>query len=131
MFAILKQSFGHLLEVPEDISPGRYRSLRRLMTLLMVAVSVTPLLLLSAISHLQYTRTLGREMESPVYALARKSQAALELYLGERVSTVGFLAHAYTFEDLADERTLNRVFLSLKSEFQGFVDMGLVDAEGR
>ena len=76
-------------------------------------------------------RTLEREMESPVYALARKSQAALELYLGERISTVSFLAHAYAFKDLADERTLNRVFLALKSEYQGFVDMGLVNADGR
>ena len=131
MFARIKNYFAHLLEVPEAVSPARYRSLRRLMTVLMVAVSVTPLLLLSAISHVQYMRTLERELESPVYALARKSQAALELYLGERVSTVSFLAHAYTFKDLLDERTLNRVFLALKSEFQGFVDMGLVDADGR
>ena len=131
MFAKIKNYFAHLLEVPEAVSPARYRSLRRLMTVLMVAVSVTPLLLLAGISHVQYMRTLEREMESPVYALARKSQAALELYLGERISTVSFLAHAYTFKDLLDERTLNRVFLALKSEFQGFVDMGLVDADGQ
>ena len=130
MFAAIKNAFAHLLEVPEAVSPARYRSLRRLMTILMVAVSVTPLLLLSGISHMQYTRTLEREMESPVYALARKSQAALELYLGERKSTVSFIAHAYSYKDLADERTLNRVFLSLRSEFQGFVDMGLVNSEG-
>lgn len=131
MFAKMKNYFAHLLEVPEAVSPARYRSLRRLMTVLMVAVSVMPLLLLATISHVQYMRTLERELESPVYALARKSQAALELYLGERISTVSFLAHAYTFKDLLDERTLNRVFLALKSEFQGFVDMGLVDADGR
>ena len=131
MFATIKNYFAHLLEVPEAVSPARYRSLRRLMTVLMVAVSVTPLLLLSAISHMQYMRTLERELESPVYALARKSQAALELYLGERVSTVSFMAHAYTFKDLLDDRTLNRVFLALKSEYQGFVDMGLVDADGK
>ena len=68
MFATIKNYFAHLLEVPEAVSPARYRSLRRLMTVLMVAVSVTPLLLLSAISHVQYMRTLERELESPVYA---------------------------------------------------------------
>ena len=62
MFAAIKNAFAHLLEVPEAVSPARYRSLRRLMTILMVAVSVTPLLLLSGISHMQYTRTLEREM---------------------------------------------------------------------
>ena len=58
MFATIKNYFAHLLEVPEAVSPARYRSLRRLMTVLMVAVSVTPLLLLSAISHVQYMRCL-------------------------------------------------------------------------
>ena len=50
MFATIKNYFAHLLEVPEAVSPARYRSLRRLMTVLMVAVSVTPLLLLSAMA---------------------------------------------------------------------------------
>lgn len=131
MFAAIKNYFGQLLEVPEAVSPARYRSLRRLMTVLMVAVSVTPLLILTAINHVQYMKTLEREMESPLYALARKSQASLELFLGERASTVSLIAHAYSFKDLADEKTLNRIFLALKSEFKGFVDMGLVDVEGR
>ena len=131
MFGAVRKHFAHLLELPDAISPNRYRSLRKIMVFAMVIVSVTPLLILSLISNSQYMRTLEGEMESPVYALARKSQAALELYLGERVSTVSFLAHAYHFSDLTDERTLNRIFLSLKSEFQGFVDMGLVDADGR
>ena len=131
MFAAIKKYFGQLLEVPEAVSPARYRSLRRLMTVLMVAVSVAPLLIMSGFSHVQYMKTLEREMESPLYALARKSQASLELFLGERASTVSLIAHAYSFKDLADEKTLNRIFWALKSEFKGFVDMGLVDVEGR
>ena len=51
------------------------------MTVLMVAVSVAPLLIMSGFSHVQYMKTLEREMESPLYALARKSQASLELFL--------------------------------------------------
>lgn len=71
-------------------------------------------------------------LESPVYALARVSRRRhWNCTFRERVSTVSFLAHAYTFKDLLDERTLNRVFLALKSEYQGLVDMGLVDADGQ
>ena len=47
MFSAIKAYFGHLLEVPDAVSPARYRSLRRIMTILMVTVSVTPLLILS------------------------------------------------------------------------------------
>src|SRR5690554_5210024 len=121
MLGAIQKYFAHLLELPDAISQNRYRSLRKIMVLSMVLVSVAPLLILSLVSNAQYMRTLEREMESPVYAMARKSQAALELYLGERISTVSFLAHAYSFADLSDEPRLNRIFLSLKSEFQGFV----------
>ena len=131
MFSAIKTYFGHLLEVPDAVSPARYRSLRRIMTILMVTVSVTPLLILTGINHAQYMSTLEREMENPLYAMVRKSQASLELFLGERASTVSLIAHAYSFDDLTNEQTLNRVFLALKSEFQGFVDMGLVDVNGR
>ena len=131
MFSAIKAYFGHLLEVPDAVSPARYRSLRRIMTILMVTVSVTPLLILTGINHAQYMSTLEREMENPLYAMVRKSQASMELFLGERASTVSLIAHAYSFDDLTNEQTLNRVFLALKSEFQGFVDMGLVDVNGR
>lgn len=135
MLASLKtkflDAFGHAFEVPDEVSPERYRSLRRIMTWLMVAVSVTPLLLLTGTNHAQYMRTLAREMENPLYALVRKSQASLELFLGERASTVSLIAHAYNFDELTSGTTLTRVFMALKSEFKGFVDMGLVDDKGR
>ncbi len=64
MFSAIKAYFGHLLEVPDAVSPARYRSLRRIMTILMVTVSVTPLLILTGINHAQYMSTLEREMEA-------------------------------------------------------------------
>lgn len=121
----------HLLEVPDAVAPARYRSLRRLMTLLMVAVSVTPLLILTFLNHVQYQSTLQRELMTPLRAMVGKTRASLELFLSERVATVSLISQAYTFADLADQRTLNRIFRALKSEFPGFVDMGLVDETGR
>ena len=131
MFHRLKAYFARALEVPDAISPVRYETLKRLMTVLMVTVSVAPLLILTFISHSQYMRTLEEEMETPLAALAHKTQAGIELYLGERVSTVSFMAHAYHLQDLSHEHTLNRIFHALKSQYQGFVDMGLVDKNGR
>jgi two-component system NtrC family sensor kinase len=43
---------------------------------------------------------------------------------------VNFIASAYSFEELADERTINRVFRVMKKEFGGFVDLGLIDSSG-
>ena len=127
----IRDALRHLLEVPDAVAPARYRSLRRLMTVLMVAVSVTPLLILTALNHMQYQSALQRELMTPLRAMVSKTRASLELFLSERVATVSLITQAYTFADLADQRTLNRIFRALKSEFPGFVDMGLVDEQGR
>ena len=130
MFSAFKQHFAHMVDVPDEISPARYHSMRRIMTTLMVVVSVTPLLILSGFSHQQYMKTLENEVSSPLQAMASKSKIAMDLYLGERSSTVSFIAHAYSFRELLDEATLQKLFMALKSEYLGFVDMGVVNAEG-
>lgn len=131
MFAAIKSHLSRLLDMSESLSPTHYRSLRRLMTILMVTVSVTPLLILSVFSHGQYMSAVNQQMENPLYILARKSRSSLELFLGERFSTVSFIAYAHSFAELDDPDTFRGIFLALTSEFHGFVDMGLVDSTGR
>lgn len=126
----LRRRCRQWLDVPDAVAPERYRSLRRLMTLLMVAVSITPLLVLTALNHMQYQSTIQRELVNPLRSMVGKTRASLELFLGERASTVSLITQAYSFEDLADEHTLTRIFRALRSEFQGFVDIGLVDEHG-
>lgn len=121
----------NLLEVPDAIAPQRYTSLRRILTLLMVAVSVTPLLILTAINHAQYRDTLERELEVPLRGIVNKTRASLQLFLGERASTVSLLSEAYSFEELSQERIFNKVFRALKSEFKGFIDLELIDGKGK
>lgn len=120
-----------LLEVPDAIAPQRYTSLRRIMTLLMVVVSVTPLLILTAINHIQYRDTMQRELEAPLRGIVNKTRASLQLFLGERASTVSLLSEAYSFAELSQERTFNKIFRALKSEFKGFVDLELIDGKGK
>ena len=54
----------------------------------------------------------------------------MELFLAERLSVVSFIGSEHTFEELADERNLNRIFRVMKQEFGGFVDLGLIDGNG-
>jgi two-component system, NtrC family, sensor kinase len=131
MFEQIKIACRHLIEVPDDVAPARYASLRRIMTVLMVVVSVMPLLVLTGINHVQYQHTLQGELEVPLRGMVGKTRTSLGLFLTERASTVSLIAQAYSFDDLSDPKTLTRIFRALKSEFQGFVDLGLVDETGR
>ncbi len=122
--------FRTALDVPEEIAPERYQALRRKITLLLTTAAVVPLLILSVINYHQYRATLTREIVTPVRGLVNKTRHSFELFLAERASTVSLISQVYSPAELADERNLNRIFRAVKSEFPGFIDLGLIDENG-
>jgi two-component system NtrC family sensor kinase len=120
-----------LLTVDEDGgSPHRYNVLRRNMMILMIFVTVVPMLLMAAVNYHQYQTALKEEIVNPLRILVNKTKHSFELFLAERLSAVSFIASAYTFEQLGNEAELKRIFRVMKSEFGGFVDLGLIDESG-
>ncbi len=127
----LKDIFTHLLDIPdEQSSPRRYQIVRRNMAILMLMITLIPLALMSAINYFEYRAALRNEIMTPLKTLVNKAKHSIELFLANRLSTVNFIASAYTYEELADEKNLNRIFKVLKKEFEGFVDLGLIDSQG-
>lgn len=119
------------LEFPEEGgSPERYRLLRRKIIVLMLVITVVPLVSMAMINSHQYQNSLKEEIISPLLVLVNKTKHSVELFLAERLSAVSFIASAYTFDQLADESNLNRIFTVMKREFGGFVDLGLIDENG-
>jgi two-component system NtrC family sensor kinase len=108
----------------------RYHQLRRKLVVLMAVVTLLPLLLMAMVNYFQYQRALRGEIVQPLRILANKTKHSFELYLAERRSAVNFIASAYSYEELADERTLTRIYSVAKKEFKGFVDLGLIDDNG-
>ncbi len=127
----LKTTLTGLLEMPEEgTSPDRYRILRRNIVALMLLITIIPLLLMAFINYHQYQSALETEIVTPFRVLVNKTKHSFELFWAGRVSTVSFIASAYSYDDLADEKSLNRIFRVLKQEFKGFVDLGLIDVNG-
>ncbi|MCR5256576.1 MAG: two-component sensor histidine kinase [Desulfovibrio sp.] len=131
MLDALVNGFKRLWEVSDDVSPQRYRALGRLLSSLMIVVSVAPLLVLSWINYNQYQDSMAREIEVPLRDVVQRTRTALEVLLGERLSTVSLISEAYSFEKLASDGDLARIFHAMRSEFDGFVDLGLINEEGR
>jgi two-component system NtrC family sensor kinase len=127
----LVETFGSLLQIPEEgTSPERYRVLRRNITVLMLLITIIPLSLMAFINYHQYQTALKDEIMAPLRVLVNKTKHSFELFLAGRMSTVKFIASAYSYEHLANERNLNRIFRGLKEEIKGFVDIGLIDSNG-
>ncbi len=114
----------------EESSPERYSVLRRNITILMMLVAVVPLLFMVLINYHQYQSTLKEEILHPLKGMVDKTKQSFELFLAERLSAVSFIASGYSYDQLADEDTLNRVFGMAEKAFGGFVDLGLIDASG-
>lgn len=120
-----------LLDIPEEgSSPERYRVLRRNIIFLMLLVTILPLFFMALINYHEYQTRLKEEIVNPLRVLVNKTKHSFELFLAERLSAISFIASAYSFEQLADEKTLNRIFSVMKQEFGGFVDLGLIDDSG-
>lgn len=130
MLDAIVRGFKKLWDVSDDVSPRRYRSLGRLLSFLMIIVSVAPLLVLSWINYNQYQASISRETKVPLRDVVQRTSSALEVLLGERLSTVSLISQAYTYGQLSNEENLTRIFLALRSEFTGFVDLGLINEDG-
>jgi len=111
-------------------SPDRYIALRRNFVILMMVVTIVPLTFMAVINHYQYQTSLKNEIINPVQVLVGKTKHSFELFLEERLSIVRFIASTYSFTELSDVKTTNRIFRTLKTEFGGFIDLGLFDHNG-
>ncbi|MFC1884100.1 ATP-binding protein [Thermodesulfobacteriota bacterium] len=134
MFNVLKRSgffFRRLLQVGDQGGvPRRYKLLRRNMMLIMLLVTLVPLFLMALVNYHEYQKALKREIIVPMGTLVNKTKHSFELFLTERLSAVSFISSAYSFQELSDQNTLNRIFQVMRQEFGGFVDLGLIDSSG-
>ena len=108
-----------------------YRALKRKIVLIMAAAAIIPLIILAAINYTEFQSAFMREVQTPFRSMVSKTKTSFELYLAERSSTVSLIASIYAYGDLADQRTLRRIFLAMQKEFSGFADLGLIDEQGR
>jgi len=111
-------------------SPQRYQLLRRKIVSLMAVVTLLPLLSLAWLNYYEHLNSMATEIQTPLRVLAGKAKHSFELFLAERTSAVSFIASAYSFEELSDEANLQRIFQVMRREFNGFVDLGLIDSAG-
>ncbi|MBU1172028.1 MAG: two-component sensor histidine kinase [Proteobacteria bacterium] len=111
-------------------SPEHYSRLRRNIIITMLIITILPLTSMIIINHFQYRAHLRNEITNPLITLANKTRHSFELFLKERLSTVRFIAAAYTYDDLKDDQNISRILSFLKMELGGFVDLGVINYQG-
>ncbi len=123
--------YREFLQGTGEKDPQRhYLVLRRNIAILMLLITIIPLVFMAVINYLEYKSNIKSEIVNPIRVLTNKTVHSIELYMEERLSTIRSIASSFSFEDLSDQKTLNRIYRVLKKEFAGFVDLGVIDENG-
>ncbi|MBI4621012.1 MAG: two-component sensor histidine kinase [Desulfobacterales bacterium] len=108
-----------------------YANLRRKIVFITLAVAFIPLISLSVIIYYQFAQVFRNKIEEQIEYRARAQGNAIELFLKERTAILLAMADTYTFDYLAGEDNLGKVFQIMNHRVGGFIDLGLIDSSGR
>jgi two-component system NtrC family sensor kinase len=119
------------METRERPGTPYYRSLRRKMLLLVIAVSFTPLILISATFLYQFHVSYQEKVLAHLEEVVAKHAQNIDSFLSERLADIAVMARTFPLDQLSDESFLRRKLAILQRERDGaYVDLGLVNAQG-
>lgn len=107
-----------------------YRVLKRNIIIIMLLITVLPLATMIIVNYLQYRSHLRNQIIAPLYAMAEKTRHSFELFLDQRLAIIRFISATYSFNDLSNEQNIKKILVSIKKEWSGFVDIGLINSKG-
>ncbi len=115
--------------------PEEARARRRLrwrMVAGLLVVSAVPFLVMGAGAWFVFRDLAIGEALTLHRNMARAHAAAIDAYLAEQLRTVEMISRTHTLRELRDPATLREVFASVAAVHgNSFVDMGVIDGEGR
>ncbi len=109
----------------------RYRRLRRKMVAITSVVALTPLVILTAINYLQDREAYRVEARFAVSRILSNTKRTLEFVIEERRSALALVISEQSYRELGSDTALAVTLQHLKNSFGGFVDLGMINSEGR
>ncbi|MGA7578498.1 MAG: ATP-binding protein [Desulfobaccales bacterium] len=108
-----------------------HKKLRWQIILTILAFSVIPLLILGAYIYYQFSQSYYTKIMEDMKTLAENRSSSIDLFLDERVSQLSSLAHIIPLDKLRDEANLEKVFDIIQARSKSYLDLGIIDQEGR
>ncbi len=108
-----------------------YQTLKRKLVIIVIAVSLTPLVLVSGIILGQFQRSYHQKVRDHLGELVQKHRQNIDSFLVEKLTDIRILATSYSFEQLSKESFLLETLARLQREGgQAFQDLGVVNDQG-
>ncbi len=109
-----------------------YGRLWRSTAICTAVVSLVPLILLAAVNFYQYNRASKAEAKYAIRRLTSNIKRSFEFFLEEQVSTLTYIIHDESFDELRSDAELTRILQNMRRSLpiRSVVDLGLIDANG-
>jgi len=107
-------------------------SLRSRILTILLSVSLLPLLIMSFGAWIVFGRLSERKSLEVQRTVVESHARAVEAYLGERMCAIRLLASTQNLTEITDQDRLKHLLSSLNNDGgSGFIDLGVIDSQGR
>lgn len=96
-----------------------------------ICFSVLPLLFISISIYSHFNKVYTEKVLESIKTTAENRKGAIDLFFDERISQLVTIANTNSFEQLTSEAYLNRVFNIMQTNSKSYMDIGVIDSEGR
>ena len=109
-----------------------YRSLTRIMVLIIIFASVTPLVVISGTILYYFEVSYQEKVLDHLKVLIKKHKQNIDNFLTENLNNIRVFAHSHPFEQLSNQSFLERQLAILQQEAgRSFVDLGVINDQGK
>ena len=132
----IEQLFTHFLptdpEKPMDAgNRGKsYAHFKRTLFLIMLLIAMLPEAITAGIGYYQYRNLLLSEEHDQLLWRLDGAQKTIDAFIEGLQSLVKFVAEEERYSALLEKENLQVLFDRLKAQYDGFVDLGIIDSSG-
>ncbi|ACL03938.1 histidine kinase [Desulfatibacillum aliphaticivorans] len=109
---------------------NHYFSLKRKILASMLITPLVPFVLAAVVAYEHFSISTKADAVSKMERIVEDHAGLVDTFLKERKADLGFVAEAYGYESLSDQKTLSQVFKILQKESNAFLDLGIFDQAG-
>jgi two-component system NtrC family sensor kinase len=108
-----------------------YRKLWWEIIIATLSFSIFPLLILGGVIYHQFSVSYTAKIMDNMKTLAENRASSIDLFLEERISQLTSLANTQSLQQLKNEDYLDKVFNIIQTRSRSFLDLGVIDEEGK
>ena len=96
----------------------------------MIVIPFIPFLLAVGVSFYYFATTLEQNSTGSLKRIVEDHCDMIDSFLMERKSDLELITNTYTFDEIMETASIDRIFKNLKKRSGAFVDLGLFDSQG-